>query len=143
MPATEEDYQRIARANWENRRPRWKEKREAEEREWQEKMRTRVAKWQARAMKRERGKKKGKEKDIYFVEGADLIKIGISEDAEKRFKKLQAENAVPLTLLGCIRGDVYREKALHEKFAHLRSHGEWFQATDELREYIRDLLADV
>ena len=47
---------------------------------------------------------------------------------------------MPLTLLGTIRSYEYEieelEKLLHQRFASCHSHGEWFNATDELRQYV-------
>jgi len=76
--------------------------------------------------------------DVYFVEGAGLIKIGVSKDVEKRIASLKNGSPVPLTLLGYIQGSRALEAELHERFADIRDHGEWFQATDVLRQYIAE-----
>jgi hypothetical protein len=71
---------------------------------------------------------------VYFIRCGDFIKIGFSEQTERRFKSLQTAAAAPLELLGTIHGE--RELELHRQFAHLRSHGEWFRAAPELLAFI-------
>jgi hypothetical protein len=75
---------------------------------------------------------------IYFIVRADTreVKIGFSHDVACRIKKLQHGNARPLTLLAMTRGDAEVEGAIHERFAHLRLTGEWFDMTDELVAFI-------
>ena len=63
---------------------------------------------------------------IYFIEAGDMVKIGYSTHPNKRFKDLQIASPVPLTINYLIPGDPDLERRLHEQFAHLRSHGEWF-----------------
>ena len=49
-------------------------------------------------------------------------------------------NALPMKLIGTVRGDRRLEKALHKRFDHLRVRGEWFWATPELLAFIDGLL---
>lgn len=62
-----------------------------------------------------------------------LRKIGLTADLKTRLTQHQAESAYPLDRDGCI---VMRcaegtarlfEEHLHDKFAHKRTHGEWFK----------------
>lgn len=63
----------------------------------------------------------------YFIQHpkTSLIKIGKSVCPESRLLQLEGGAGARLKLLGSIAGD--KEKELHEKFAHLRQHGEWFE----------------
>ena len=63
---------------------------------------------------------------VYFIEGAGMVKIGLSENPESRLMDLRNHSPVPLTLVGAIRGSADLEQLLHGRFRELRSHGEWF-----------------
>jgi hypothetical protein len=70
---------------------------------------------------------------VYLVRGGDLVKIGFTAGCvAERMVYLQVGSPVNLTLLRVIVGDESAERALHKRFAHLRSHGEWFTFSDEL-----------
>lgn len=73
---------------------------------------------------------------VYFVRAGGLIKIGVSNDIAHRLTALKAMSPVPIALLASIPGDAKDERRLHEQFAHLRQHGEWFTAANELIDYI-------
>jgi len=79
---------------------------------------------------------------VYFIEAptAQLIKIGTSWYVPGRINTLSTSSPIPLQLLGCIAGTFKAERKLHERFAQLRSHGDWFHATDELLAFIKALL---
>ena len=77
---------------------------------------------------------------VYFIEGANKIKIGIAEDPETRLETLQASSPVQLRILATCNGGIKREKELHKQFAHLRLHGEWFEGAAELTSYIKGLI---
>ena len=70
---------------------------------------------------------------VYFAqkEQGGLIKIGWSRSVASRLQNLGAK------LLGAIPGDEAVEKKIHQLFAHLRSHHEWFNPADELLEFIQ------
>jgi hypothetical protein len=76
---------------------------------------------------------------VYFIaaHGSGKIKIGCSDDPERRLATLQSGCPVRLTIVGTIGGGFEKEKELHDRFAHLRSGGEWFGAANELVTYIR------
>lgn len=76
---------------------------------------------------------------IYFVAGAGLIKIGVTTDVSTRFRGLCNSSPVPLELLGSYPGTRYDEGDLHEKFAHRRKHGEWFERCAEIENEIERL----
>jgi hypothetical protein len=93
---------------------------------------------------------------IYFLkeerEGG-LIKIGyVKSELERRITRMQTGNPACLSLLGVIPEGTRRdEHILHKRFKHARSsiagrgteritfRGEWFEAVDELMNYIAGL----
>ena len=79
---------------------------------------------------------------VYFIKGEETnkIKIGVSKNVTSRFKTIQASSGENLLLMGWTRGDTKLEKEIHERFSNIRSHGEWFQETKELKNYIYDLI---
>lgn len=74
---------------------------------------------------------------VYFIRKKDkqgLIKIGQSIDPQKRLVQIQNMSPEPLEILKVFdNGD---EEAIHHHFRHLRMHGEWFEATPGLLEFI-------
>lgn len=68
---------------------------------------------------------------IYFIQDdvSFLIKIGFTsqDDAGSRLAQLQTGSPAKLMLLCAIDGDRDIEGALHRKFQHARTHGEWFR----------------
>lgn len=75
---------------------------------------------------------------IYFIRSYNThIKIGYSNDPEYRKRALQTSSPVKLHLQAIMPGSFQTESGLHEMFAHLRTRGEWFRYTDELKWFIR------
>lgn len=72
---------------------------------------------------------------VYFLDcpAVNRIKIGTAVCAERRIEAVRLICPSETFLLGVIRGDLAEERALHERFADLRRHGEWFEGTDYLR----------
>jgi hypothetical protein len=79
---------------------------------------------------------------VYFIQrGPDgPIKIGWSEDVERRLSELQTANAEPLHVLGKIEGTMADEAATHAKFASFRMEAEWFRSCPEILDYVRHAL---
>lgn len=79
---------------------------------------------------------------VYFIQEANNhkgpIKIGWAIDPEYRLKEFQTGAPVILTILNTLDCERGQELALHYHFAHLRLHGEWFKATKELRQFVRN-----
>lgn len=73
---------------------------------------------------------------IYAIECAGRVKIGFSMDPEKRFNKVASDAPFPCRLMGYWAGGRDDEDAVHEQFASIRLHGEWFALTDALSRYI-------
>lgn len=72
-----------------------------------------------------------------------LVKIGIAVDVEQRFRTIQAMCPTRLEVIIDAPGGRELERALHEKYAHKRKHGEWFDLThDELQEIVWNLPED-
>ena len=78
------------------------------------------------------------DKYTYFAQRGEkgAIKIGKSKYPDKRIKTLQTAMPEPLTLLLTIDEYLCSEKEAHNKFAHLRINGEWFNPEQELIDYI-------
>lgn len=74
---------------------------------------------------------------VYFVyaKAVNLIKIGRSAEPERRLDELRLLSPVELEIIGLVDGGSRREAELHQKFARYRSHGEWFYATPEIRQF--------
>jgi hypothetical protein len=73
---------------------------------------------------------------VYFAEAAGRVKIGWSRKVASRVAQLQTGNASPVRLLCVIPGGRAQERRLHERFAHARLSGEWFEGTPDLMAYI-------
>jgi hypothetical protein len=76
---------------------------------------------------------------VYFIEAEQVnrIKIGICNGlADSRLAALQCGSPVKLNLLLQISGGRKMEKRLHRKFSKFSSHGEWFDFSDSIRDFI-------
>lgn len=79
------------------------------------------------------------ETSVYFVSTGARIKIGVARNPAKRMVELQTGASHKLVLMGLIRGGRATERFLHKKFVHLRTSGEWFRFTPEIREFLRSV----
>ena len=79
---------------------------------------------------------------VYFILNPDnkTIKIGVSKDPLQRLEALQTSNGTKLLLLGYILGNYKKESELHKKFKLNRMSGEWFKATEEMKEFVKKTL---
>ena len=75
---------------------------------------------------------------VYFVAGAELVKIGSSMDPMARLKDLRAMCPVPLEMVAYYDGFSEDEHDLHERFSRLRHHNEWFLDQSPIRDYLRE-----
>lgn len=78
---------------------------------------------------------------VYFIQSVHggPIKIGVAGHVPSRFASIQCMSPCRLRLLGVERGgDRRRERELHDKFAGIRLHGEWFEPTPALLAYIAE-----
>lgn len=82
---------------------------------------------------------------VYFVLAEDVqrVKIGQSDDVDKRVKALATASPVSLRLLGAIKEQTHSsehsEYGIHRKWSSLRVKGEWFAASSELLAWIRQI----
>jgi N6-adenosine-specific RNA methylase IME4 len=81
--------------------------------------------------------KHNKPTHLYFIESeTGLIKIGVAFNVDERISQLQKASPAKLSLMAFIENGAGLEKQIHNKFEHLRSHGEWFSPTDDLISFI-------
>jgi len=78
-----------------------------------------------------------KESIVYFLGGAGLVKIGLSTTGMSRIQAIRQMSPVFLTLLATIPGDRRVERGIHQRFAALRTHGEWFKLDAQLAAFIQ------
>lgn len=71
----------------------------------------------------------------YFIRCNDKVKIGRTQDVQRRLKALQTANPDTLTLLGYIEGDL--ERYLHNKFQKHHFRGEWYYLDQEIMDFIK------
>ena len=76
---------------------------------------------------------------IYFVEahGANVVKIGYSEDVKSRIKALSQGSPHKLILLGTMEGNMQDEERLHQAFESQHVRGEWFKLSPQIKDFIR------
>jgi hypothetical protein len=70
---------------------------------------------------------------VYFIECAGRIKIGFSRNVQARLRQFSTGSALKFSLIGEIDGTKNLEKAIHQKLAANREHGEWFRDCEEVR----------
>lgn len=72
---------------------------------------------------------------LYAIEAptSGLVKIGSSKNPHYRFKTIQAMSPemLEMRIISPVDGREL-EKSFHERFVHLRHHGEWFRQEQEL-----------
>lgn len=80
---------------------------------------------------------------VYFIRqvGCSRIKVGTAhrERLQARLAEIQRFNPEQLELLLACPGGQPLEAEIHQQFAHLRSHGEWFNLAPELAIYLAAL----
>lgn len=78
---------------------------------------------------------------IYFIQAGENgpIKIGRSNDVEKRLKQLQTASAEKLKILWKydVENDKKVESELHKQLQHERIDGEWFRPSEEVLRTIK------
>jgi len=79
---------------------------------------------------------------VYFIAAQTgdgewcAVKIGRAIDPLSRLATLQGASPLPLELVRAVTGPVGLESALHTRFAKARTHGEWFEPTVELIDFV-------
>ena len=76
---------------------------------------------------------------VYFVqaERGGPVKIGVTDDLDRRLSMLQASSAERLVVIYALPGDRRTELELHKRFSEHRIRGEWF-AEEPVLEWIED-----
>jgi hypothetical protein len=67
------------------------------------------------------------------------VKLGISQNVQRRLEGLQTAAPYRLKLLVAVPGFRETEKSVHARFQDARIGGEWFNPTPELLDFIHDL----
>ena len=82
---------------------------------------------------------------LYLIQNpiTNDLKIGISNEPQRRIEELQNTNGRQLNLLYTIPGKSNLEKTLHDKFSHLRLKGEWFKYDQSIIQEFERLAAEV
>jgi hypothetical protein len=73
---------------------------------------------------------------IYFIVCGDYIKIGYSDNPEKRLVQMQTGSPIDMSLALKIEGTRATEQEMHSRFSRLRVRGEWFHFDEELRDFV-------
>jgi hypothetical protein len=70
--------------------------------------------------------------NLYVIAASDQgpVKLGISNDPERRVRQLQTGHAAPLYLFHSEPIEqAFLERRLHKDLAHVRTRGEWFDVS--------------
>ncbi len=78
----------------------------------------------------------------YFVRVGASIKIGSATNFKKRLDALQTAHENPIEVLAVVPASVADEFSVHQRFAALRTRGEWFRADRELLDFIENIKED-
>ena len=77
---------------------------------------------------------------VYAITDGEFIKIGVSVNPNKRLKQLSTGSAKRLVLLGYFNGGYTLETELHESHIKVRNNGEWMKPTNDLLNYLNDMI---
>ncbi|MCT7965118.1 GIY-YIG nuclease family protein [Laspinema sp. D1] len=78
---------------------------------------------------------------VYVIRSGNLVKIGRTNNLQRRLRQLSTMNSKELELICSIpTGDsVTLEKKLHQQFHSFRQHGEWFQLPEPSIQWLKSL----
>lgn len=79
---------------------------------------------------------------VYFAQARtdpSTVKIGFTSDMAKRKQNMSVSSPGGIAILATVTGGKETEDYLHTKFADDRVSGEWFQFSEPIREFIRDV----
>jgi hypothetical protein len=77
-----------------------------------------------------------KQGHVYFLRGANEVKIGFSRNLPQRLEKLRNGNAFPVFICKIVAGTQATERRFHKQFAEYRIRGEWFDLRGRLAKYL-------
>ena len=82
---------------------------------------------------------------VYFIYSPEnnRVKIGTSDNVQRRFNSIRTMSPVPLILIGSIEGSYEKESSLHRRYDSSRTHGEWFAVDDVLNKFLVSLFGEV
>jgi len=84
--------------------------------------------------------KKSTNEFVYFLSAGPFVKIGKATGSpDARIRDLQTGCPYPIRLVAHVCGGLREEQTLHQRFASLRTHGEWFRHEGELAQYIQEV----
>ena len=75
---------------------------------------------------------------VYAIECCGRVKLGFSGRPDLRLNKISSDAPFPCAMLGFWPGTIADEQELHQRFADVRAHGEWFALTLVLRNFISE-----
>lgn len=81
-----------------------------------------------------------KRKFLYFIKAGDRVKIGTSNDVDKRIKQIQTGNPDTVEKLAEFEGFAERESGIHKELSDIRIRGEWFKFGEKIKWVIGHLL---
>jgi len=75
---------------------------------------------------------------IYFITDGlrKYVKIGYTNNLERRLSGLRVGNPYGIEVLGIMDGGVKEERNVHEMFSKNRYMGEWFELSSEIQDFI-------
>jgi mRNA-degrading endonuclease YafQ of YafQ-DinJ toxin-antitoxin module len=73
---------------------------------------------------------------LYFIKCGEYIKIGSTDNIDRRVKDLRNSNPYPVELIMSMVGQGHREADYHELYKEHRVHGEWFKMNDCNKELV-------
>lgn len=76
---------------------------------------------------------------VYFVRVGAFVKIGITNNLDRRMRSLEGQCPFPVELLAACAGGRPLEKALHARFAHRHHRLEWYHYAADLDAAIWEL----
>lgn len=78
---------------------------------------------------------------VYFLRSASgKIKVGFTTNLTSRLGAYRTNSYEPIELIGCINGDVDREKEIMRDFSDYHIRGEWFDASGHLYQKIHEII---
>ena len=82
--------------------------------------------------------KSNESRHLYFIqcEVTGIIKIGRSDNPERRFRNIQSYSPTKLILRLVLANKGYIEHYLHDVFKEHHAHDEWFHPSKELEDFI-------
>lgn len=70
------------------------------------------------------------------------VKIGYTTNIEKRLQAIQTGYPYKLEIIASFRGGLREESIIHRRYSRSRLHGEWFERTQDIKEFIDLKLAN-